>query len=640
MTTPLLMLFATAALRALLVGATVWLGLCLLRVRNVIAQKAAWTLVLFAAFLLPLVPATLPFAAHLPGIASLKPVDARVRHAAQPKPITASNALPAAPPTSVATQQTMAPGSRKQSASRVEKTASFATSERMAQATTTHPAEKKNAPKLSLFALSLGLYLAVASLLLARQIYGLARTLALWQAARPTQRIEGVAVRFSRAIASPVTLGSGVLLPDEATGWSQSQRRVVLAHERTHVQQCDFYLQLGAGLYAALVWPSPLGWLLKRKLYELGEALGDRAGAEAATSPSAYARLILEFAARPRPTIPGVAMANPRHLSQRIERLLDEARFHHAFAHSRRALLALLVVPAALLTATTLVRVEAATPQQSQATPATAQPADATAPAEQLPPPPPSDPQGPPPPPAGAQQGMMPPPPPQNGPGGPGGPQNFAQGPQGEPQNAPGPHGDPFTLVENGKAAAESRPDAPPAPEDLIAKARKQTKSDSFLIFEHAGKHYIVDDPAVIAKFKAAHKPMPEFSTQLRAQSEKFNADFQKQMEQMRKQINEIKVPDLTKEMEQANKALAELKAKQGTVIDRKQLADLQRELAGIEQQLMRLQFNGFAGPGGPQHGPMPGFNGNSAGPQHEPDQAVRSLLDESVKSGKAKPVE
>ncbi|MEI9969266.1 MAG: M56 family metallopeptidase [Terracidiphilus sp.] len=148
----------------------------------------------------------------------------------------------------------------------------------------------------------------------------------------------------------------------------EEKLRVVVAHERSHITQRDFYLQMIAGLYATLTWFSPLGWWLKRKLSELGEAISDRAGLDAASSPSAYAQLLLEFAAQPRPTlVPGVAMAHSKNLSNRIERLLNDSSFRLAFSGGRRALLAL-VLPVAVITATAMVRVEAAQAPQSAAT--------------------------------------------------------------------------------------------------------------------------------------------------------------------------------------------------------------------------------------------------------------------------------
>ena len=53
-----------AALRSVLVAFAVWVGLQTFRVRNVLAQKAAWGLVLAAAVFMPML---LPLAARLPG---------------------------------------------------------------------------------------------------------------------------------------------------------------------------------------------------------------------------------------------------------------------------------------------------------------------------------------------------------------------------------------------------------------------------------------------------------------------------------------------------------------------------------------------------------------------------------------------
>ena len=89
---------------------------------------------------------------------------------------------------------------------------------------------------------------------------------------------DSIQVRWSKRIGSPVNIGSGILLPADYAEWDEEKLRVVVAHERSHIAQRDFYLQMIAGLYASLTWFSPLGWWLKRKLSELGEAISDRAG--------------------------------------------------------------------------------------------------------------------------------------------------------------------------------------------------------------------------------------------------------------------------------------------------------------------------------------------------------------------------
>ena len=169
-----------------------------------------------------------------------------------------------------------------------------------------------------------------------------------------------IATRSSDRIFSPVNIGSGIVLPVDYREWPPEKLHAVLAHEGSHVRQRDFYWQLLAGLYTALTWFSPLGWWLKRKLSELSEAISDRAGLEESRSRSAYAQLLLEFAALPRPTLTGVAMARSNNLSHRIDRLLNESSFKQAFTGSRRAFVAALIVPAVLAAATTLFRVQAA----------------------------------------------------------------------------------------------------------------------------------------------------------------------------------------------------------------------------------------------------------------------------------------
>ncbi len=214
-------------------------------------------------------------------------------------------------------------------------------------------------------------YLGVCAAMLLRLLWGLASSLRLWMESKPIAMPssldlpDSVPMRWSQRIASPVNIASGILLPADYAEWDEEKLCVVVAREYSHIRQRDFYLQILAGLYASLTWFSPLGWWLKRKLSELGEAISDRAGLDAATSPSAYAELLLEFAALPRPALNGVAMAHSTNLPHRIERLLNDSSFRLAFAGGRRALITMLV-PAALIAATAMVRVQAAvTPQQA-----------------------------------------------------------------------------------------------------------------------------------------------------------------------------------------------------------------------------------------------------------------------------------
>ncbi len=406
MISDLVPLLVEASLRALVAALAVWAGLRLLGVGNVLVQKAAWGLVLIAALALPLLPRwqsmpawvelKLPVlglsapSARTDGQTASPQLTATAAPVAEPgggvsrypapvistaqfdspaeEPPAAQFETPPVEPATTALQSTTAAAPSITAA--VPSTASSSLSEAAPvparQAGNPKPPAATHARGWSLTAVAWSLYLGVFAALLLRMLFGLASALSLWLTAKPaealTEQDAGVQVRVraSSRVASPVNIGSGIVLPADYTGWDEEKLRIVLAHERSHVRQGDFYLQLAAAFYAALFWFSPLGWWLKRKLYELGEAISDRAGLEQAASRSSYAQVLLEFAALPRPTLTGVAMARTSHLSQRIERLLNESSFRQAFAAAgRRALLAVLLVPVALFAATALVRVEA-----------------------------------------------------------------------------------------------------------------------------------------------------------------------------------------------------------------------------------------------------------------------------------------
>jgi DUF4097 and DUF4098 domain-containing protein YvlB len=215
-------------------------------------------------------------------------------------------------------------------------------------------------------AVALSIYLAIAAALMLRLVLGLTMALRLWITAMPVpaHAVSGIPgplrLRASTRVSSPLTIGSAILLPADYETWDKEKLRIVLAHERSHIRQGDFYLQLLAGLYAALAWFSPLGWWLKRELADLAEAISDHAGIKEARSHTSYAQILLEFAAAPRPTALGVAMARTGSLARRIERLLNDHTFRQSFANGRRALVAVVLVPVALFAATELVRVQAA----------------------------------------------------------------------------------------------------------------------------------------------------------------------------------------------------------------------------------------------------------------------------------------
>lgn len=400
-----------SAVRSLLVAGVVWAGLRVFRVRNVLALKTVWGLVLAAAVAMPLL---LPVAARwkaLPvGATVVLPASMQKLLGVEPQFAQAPKATravePYAQPMFAAVQaETTRPHER---ATRVEKFPaagrpegedSYFSSEIQAskyetpavsRAEFAAPVERwgKTAAQtpsreIGVIGIAWLLYLGVATALLLRMLFGVAAAYRIWQRAEPVETdalfgIDGRQVRASRAVASPVTIGSGIVLPAEFAEWDAEKLRIVLAHERSHIRQKDFYLQLLAGLHAIAFWFSPLGWWLKSRLSDLAEAISDRAGLCEAASRSAYAQVLLEFAARPHPTHVGVAMARKGSLSRRIDRVLNDNVFQQAFTASRtRIAAAVLLVPAALFAAMTLVRVQAAAQTTPQPTPAAQQAPDA-----------------------------------------------------------------------------------------------------------------------------------------------------------------------------------------------------------------------------------------------------------------------
>jgi beta-lactamase regulating signal transducer with metallopeptidase domain len=357
-----------AALRSLALAIGVWAILRLFRVRNVLALKCAWTLVLATAFLMPLL---LPIASRLPRATLVLPA---FMHRTAPA-TSASGSEETAP------SQTPEPPTPQHSARSATPTKSRAHRSVAPEAVPGEhsvpsvpeapPPQAPALPTFSVFAAIALLYLAVSGLFLVRLVYGLMRALLLWRSAQPVSAelaaAHGLRLRASAAVSSPVTIGSSVILPADFRSWDSEKLRIVLAHERSHVRQGDFYLQALAGLYTAIVWFSPLGWWLKRQLSDLAEAISDRSGLEQAASRASYAKILLEFAAAPHLTEIGVAMARSSNLSHRIERLFNESAFRQAFTASRRTLVTALLVPVVLFAAATFVRVTAAaqTPEQT-----------------------------------------------------------------------------------------------------------------------------------------------------------------------------------------------------------------------------------------------------------------------------------
>ena len=695
-----------SAARASIAAASLWIGLRLLRVANARVQKAAWTMVLVAAIAMPLFvgwqwrPAWAAVQLPVRSWSSWARVHlAERKHMVAATPVlTRRDVEPTAPPIAESDDNFVIQA-RALADSGVEP--SLVVQQAMTPATTVVPVTA--APqKVNSFARIIKgawlAYLGVGAILLLRLLLGLVSTVRLWLEAKPVEagaELEapaGIELRSSGRIASPVNIGSGVLLPANYAEWDEEKLRVVLAHESSHVRQRDFYLQMAAGVYAAITWLSPLGWWLKRKLAELGEAISDHAGLEAASSPSAYAEVLLEFAALPRPTVAGVAMAHSTNLHQRIERLLNETSFRSAFALQRRALAAL-VIPVVLIGAAALVRVQAATLQtnvpprdaklgadallaqtdatersiptaeraanaaSSQAEPATASPEPAPAPApaaEQTP-------EGPPVPPAMPIL-VMPVAPPV--------PPVAAVGPIERMRFDPSVFrleglagvyefndfdGDPYAIVGDPGSKTHFSGDWDDDNRDAEVEKARSVAHGHFLLFEHDGKYYVVDDPAAVNQLEEMEKSISAQREQMHAMSKQMHEQAEQAREEARKaraSAEKVPAPDIAKEMAELNAAVAALKADQGGTISREQLVEIQRKLSEVQRRLINVEVKvdvnmnvnqamremwADQGKIGQQMGQIGGEIGRIA---RENNSKIRSIIDESLKNGKAKPVD
>jgi hypothetical protein len=705
-----------AAIRSIGVAFIVGMGLRLFRMRNVLAQKAAWSLVLAAAL-------AMPFAQTLP---QTLPRNWRVL------PVSMTMHLPAAvwrPGQALPANSQTAPLHSRAAAQQFQVEPAVAGGNHFPEPLVFQPALNPAAQaaeipgvvvaatgahrlgvlwgtlrQLRLTALAWVLYCAVVGVLLMRLGYGLAMAAWIWHRAEPvTLGTElagrglgfdsGFAVRSSSAVYSPVTVGSGVLLPSDFRQWDVEKLRIVLAHEQSHIRHADFYLQVVAGLYGALFWFSPLGWWLKRKLSELSEAISDLAGLEEAASRITYAQLLVEFAALPRPTLIGVAMARTSSLSLRIDRLLDETIFRQAFAGKRRLLLAVLLVPVALFAATGILRVEAAgqTAPRPPATVAASVPALAPA-APQEPITGVSNPDAAPAP-AAAPAGVPAPPNPPDvaAPAAPT-PYPHAYGEihdsaddkaQSSSTSESGDnvsissqtdrngkhvrgtsigHGYSYSYSSNGDSwAVVTGPDQHisfngewnDGTKEAIEKARKLSNG-KFLWFNHAGKSYFIDDPAVLAQIQAMYKPMEE----LGRQQEELGRQQEKLGQQQAALANEqsqtrVPTPDMSSEIAQVEAAMAKLKAERNAKVSQEELAEVQDKLAEMQGRLGEIQgrmgdragdygekqghLGELQGKLGEQQGRLGEQEGKLAG---EADRKVKGIIEQSLREGKARPVQ
>jgi hypothetical protein len=400
-------------------------------------------------------------------------------------------------------------------------------------------------------------------------------------------------VRTSSRVASPVTIGSSVLLPSNYTAWDVTTLRIVLSHERAHVRQKDFLIHTLAGLHCALFWFNPFSWWLQRQLAELGEALSDCAAVEQAESRTGYAEVLLAFATRARWPLTAVAMASASNLTPRIERLLNDQGFERSFAKTQRLpFIAAGVVALAMFASTSMVRVHAS-PSDSPSdvpTPPNAPAAPSAPPAVNAP-----TPATPP-----APAAIAPP----ASPAAPSAPDAHAAKKAIRAKKAPNAHsesgaeeGDANIVIQNDDAAKDE--------EGVLvihsghshmmfdSGDHLPSKSGDYIYFQHNGKPYLIQDPQIIAKAQEMLAPMKELGDKrgLLRDRQALLREQQRMLHSEQRAIKLVETPEFKQQMLQLQKKIQELDLPRMTAqIDQHALAEVQAHLGEIQARVGELQ--------------------------------------------------
>jgi len=441
-------------------------------------------------------------------------------------------------------------------------------------------------------------------------------------------------VRTSDRVASPVTIGSTVLLPRNYTAWDGATLRIVLSHERAHVRQQDFLIHTLAGLHCALFWFNPFSWWLQRQLAELGEALSDCAAVEQAESRTGYAEILLAFATRARWPLTGVAMASASNLTPRIERLLNDRGFERSFAKARRLpFIAAGVVALAMFASTSMVRATDTSP----------------------PAPPPLTPAAPiaPPAPTSATPAAVTPP----------APATPAMPPK-KPVRVKRPTNTVF-ITDEDDADTVIDHDAVQQEEGVLAinsdhshimfnmGDRLPSVSGNYIYFQHNGKPYLIQDPQIIAKAQALLEPTKELRERQKmlGEQQRLLGAQQRVLGSQQRAIRLVETPEFKQQMAELQRTIKELDLPRLTAqIDQKALAEVQAHLGEIQARVGELQseFGAQQGKFGEEQGKLGEQQGKLGEQQallgeqqrkivEEARQQLKPIIEQAIREGKGK---
>ncbi len=297
-----------SSLRVALVAAIVALILLLVRVRSSAVRHAAWTAVLCAMLLMPILPYCVPsitIPVPMPSVS----IDATtvIPEGGPPAPVAESQAV-LSPALDVASPPAVGLGA---------------------------PSDRKPIwPAVILVAYGMGLVLLASRLFMGwRSMVRLtttSRRIVLDAEMQPTPLSHCIPVRESERVAAPVTVGvlsASIILPIGWRLWPEEKLRAVLAHELAHIQRRDPLVSLLAYANHCIFWFHPLAWWLERKLAATAEHACDDAAVRAIGKARQYAEVLLDMAVAVRRSggrlaLQGVGIDGSGLLSQRIDRIL------------------------------------------------------------------------------------------------------------------------------------------------------------------------------------------------------------------------------------------------------------------------------------------------------------------------------
>jgi beta-lactamase regulating signal transducer with metallopeptidase domain len=416
------------AARSLVLAGAVWLALTALRVRDIGLRLAAWTVVLCAALLMPLLPRLMPqipllLPARNTAVAAAANFNGNVRWEApaiQVDIASAGSPVPSGPvkiasPIEAISSETHAKQTQpaatlgedsfplRSAESQSLQLSPAKTDSRATEIAGSSSPVPANKP-ISWLTLAAAAYCLIAGALLGRLMLGYMLRRRLEQCARPIENARLAAIlreetgkiglrrapRVAEAGALSVPVAMGVLrplvlFPAGWGNWTESELRAVFAHELSHIARRDVLTQTLAKIHRAIFWFSPLGWWLDRTIVDLAEQASDDAALRAGADRTGYAEVLLNFlraikTGQRRLRWEAVSIAQGTRSARRLERILSGARLSARVGGKSLATVAIAVVPLVFLTA----GVEPTFPAQSQMPPPPAIPAPPAPPASAM----------------------------------------------------------------------------------------------------------------------------------------------------------------------------------------------------------------------------------------------------------------